>query len=156
MKILSELERKILDLLQKDYPITARPYKQMAEQANISEEEFLIIVKQLKDSGVIRRIGGVMDSRQLGFYSTLCASSVSPENIETVKERINTEPGVTHNYLRDHDLNIWFTLTARDYDGAMNIIRNIEKETGIKVYQFPAKTVYKIKVAFEMGLKNDI
>jgi DNA-binding Lrp family transcriptional regulator len=91
-----------------------------------------------------------MDSRSLGFYSVLCAGTVEEDRIDQVAQRISAEPGVTHNYRRNHRLNLWFTLTAPTQDQAEIILQNLEKELGITVHTMPAERVYKIKLSLPM------
>jgi DNA-binding Lrp family transcriptional regulator len=150
MMALNSLDRDILNLLQNEFPISVRPYQKMADTLGIDEEILLERIKHLKDSGIIRRIGGIMDSRSLGFYSVLCAGTVEEDRIDQVAQRISAEPGVTHNYRRNHRLNLWFTLTAPTQDQAEIILQNLEKELGITVHTMPAERVYKIKLSLPM------
>lgn len=154
MSELSLLDRKILDLLQKDFPIDAEPYRVMAERLQCSESEIIDRIQDMKVSGIIRRIGAVLDAKKMGFYSTLCACKVPEDRIEEVAAIINKQPGVTHNYLRDHQYNIWFTLTAASISAANMIIEQMECDSGIEIISMPATKVFKIKVSFEMGGTN--
>jgi len=90
----------------------------------------------------------------MGFYSTLCGCRVSKDKVDQVAQHINQYSGVTHNYLRDHDYNLWFTLTAPSAADAEDIIKQIEQSNGIKVESMPAIKQYKIKVALAMGNEN--
>lgn len=108
-------------------------------------------IKELKNRGIIRRIGGIIDSRALGFYSTLCACTVAEDQIERVSAVINRLPEVTHNYIRDHNYNLWFTLTAPSKAKCLELIQKIEAESGVIIHSMPAVKMYKIKVSFEMG-----
>ncbi|HOQ08803.1 MAG TPA: AsnC family transcriptional regulator [Syntrophomonadaceae bacterium] len=148
--MLTSLDRKILDLLQNKFPISIHPYRQLADILGMDEAALLQRIQHLKDEGIIRRIGGIMDSRSLGFYSVLCASEVPEERIDQVAFRINAEPGVTHNYRRNHRLNLWFTLTAPTRDKAQLILQRLENELNIKIYTLPAEKVYKIKLSLPM------
>ena len=127
MNSLDETDRRLLNLLQQEFPLSVRPYEKIGQRLSISEEEVLQRVAAMRASGLIRRIGGVIDSRSLGFYSTLCALSVPEEKVHQVAEIINLIPGVTHNYLRDHKLNIWFTLTASSRDETRQILSDLEQ-----------------------------
>lgn len=151
MNKLDQTDALILNLIQEGLPLTARPYQTLGESLGIGEEEVLSRLHNLKLSGIIRRIGAVFDSRLMGYYSTLCACRVPEERLEEVAGVISREPGVTHNYQREHSLNLWFTLTVPDAAEGNRVIKRLEQETGIKIESMPAKKVFKIKVSFEMG-----
>lgn len=148
---MDKIDNQILDILQKDYPLDIKPYKIIAQKIGINEQEVISRINELKNEGIIRRIGAVFDARKMGFYSTLCATSVEDNKIDEVAAIINGYDGVTHNYVRDHSLNVWFTLTASSKEKAMEILEQIEKAANIKVYSMPSKKMYKIRVALEMG-----
>ncbi len=156
MSELSPLDRRILDLLQQEFPIDAEPYRVIAEKLQCSESEILARIQLLKDNGVIRRIGAVLDARNMGFYSTLCTCMVPKDRIEEVAGLINKQPGVTHNYLRDNPYNIWFTITAASAAEAGMIINRLQTDSGFKIISMPATKVFKIKVSFEMSDTNAI
>lgn len=147
---MDRVDRKILDLLQQDFPLTVEPYKELARQVGRSEEEVLERIARLKEAGIIRRIGGIINARGLGWVTTLCAVSVPEDRIEEITQRINAEPGVTHNYLRDHELNMWFTLIAPSHQEIEAILDKIETDTDLSIHNFPAAQTYKIKVSFDM------
>lgn len=146
-----ETDRQLLDILQNDFPLTVQPYLEIAERLDLTEAEVLARLTAMKQAGLIRRLGGIIDSRKIGFYSTLCAVQVPEEKIELVAAAINQLPGVTHNYLRDHEYNIWFTLTTPTRDESLHILGELENHLGLEIISMPAKKVYKIKVAFDMG-----
>ena len=116
----------------------------------IDEAALLQRIQYLKDEGIIRRIGGIMDSRTLGYYSVLCACEVAEEMIDQAAARISAEPGVTHNYRRNHRWNLWFTLTAPTQDRAQLILQRLEDELNLKIHTLPAEKVYKIKLSLPM------
>ena len=148
-------DRKILEVAQQEFPLQVRPWAEIAAEIGISETELLDRIRKLKELGVIRRIGAVFDSRKLGFYSTLCAAKVDPKKLEEVAAYINTFPGVTHNYERDDEYNLWFTLTASSSAEAERQLRDIEENCGIKIMRLPARKVYKIEVVFNMDGAED-
>lgn len=156
MSRLDAIDLAILDLLQNDFPLAVQPYLEMAKRLKISEDELLARVVAMKDSGLIRRIGGIIDSRNMGFYSTLCALTVPEARIETVAASINQVSGVTHNYLRDHDYNVWFTLTAPSCGDALKTLQELETLLGLDIMKMPAQKVFKIKVSFDMGCSNEL
>ena len=110
--LMDEMDRMILNEIQSHFPIEARPYQVLGEKLGCSEEEVLQRVQDLKDREVIRRIGANCNSRKLGYTSTLCAAKVPSRLMARFVEVVNSYMGVTHNYRRDHDYNIWFTLIA--------------------------------------------
>jgi DNA-binding Lrp family transcriptional regulator len=156
VRVWEDVDRKILDILQNDFPLAIQPFQEMSKRLNISEEELLTRIGAMKASGVIRRIGGIMDSRNLGFYSTLCAVTVPEARIEEAAEVINQLRGVTHNYLRDHEYNMWFTLTMPSREELEAKLGELETLLGLKITNMPAQKVYKIKVSFDMGSSNDV
>jgi len=144
------VDRVILDIVQRDFPVEMRPWATIAARVGASEAEVMERVQKLKDEGIIRRIGAVFDSKKLGFYSTLCAARVSPERLEEVAEYVNRYPGVTHNYARDDEYNLWFTLTAGSKEEVKRQVEEIEKNCGIELLILPARKVYKIEVVLSM------
>jgi len=148
--MLNSLDRKILDLLQNKFPICTHPFRQIADILGIDEAVLLQRIQQLKDEGIIRRIGGIMDSRSLGYFSVLCAGEVPEDRIDQVASRISAEPGVTHNYRRNHRWNLWFTLTAPTRDKAQLILQHLEDDLSIRIHTLPAEKVYKIKLSLPM------
>lgn len=155
MNNLDRLDRQLLNLMQNDFPLTTQPYLDMARKLDISEEEVLNRIQAMKQNGIIRRTGAILDSQKMGFYSTLCACWVGEERIDEVAAIINGQKGVTHNYVRDHYYNVWFTLTAPSYDEAMKIIRDLQQAARIKILAMPAIKTYKIKVSLNMGDKDE-
>ncbi len=148
---LDELDRAILNEIQSHFPLVPRPYAEMGKRVGATEEEVLARVQALHDAGVIRRIGANFTSRKLGYTSTLCAARVPPENLEQFATIVNRFPGVTHNYLRKHRYNVWFTLIAESPERLAEILEKIRENSGVtEILSLPAKEVFKIKVDFPM------
>ena len=148
---MDETDKRILNEIQSDFPITPRPFHEVGVRLDLSEHEVLERVRGLKEEGIIRRIGGNFHSKGLNFTSTLCAAKVPEEKIEHFVEVVNRYPGVTHNYLRNHAFNIWFTFIARDMASIEDALVEISKETGVEeIYNLPAVKTFKIKVDFEV------
>jgi DNA-binding Lrp family transcriptional regulator len=146
-----ELDRKILNLIQTGFPIASRPFREIGERVGISEEEAIQRVKALKSNGAIRRIGGSFDSRKLGFFSTLCAAKVPPKKLKRFNQVINSYPGVTHNYTRNHAYNIWFTFIGESHEAVSHALEEIAQKTGVEeILSLPARRTFKIKVNFEL------
>lgn len=147
---LDAVDRKILGLIQSGFPLVPRPYAVIGEHAGVGEEEALDRVKSLRARGVIRRIGANFQSGKIGFRSTLCAAKAPEGKLEAFIARVNAEPGVTHNYLRDHAYNVWFTYIGPSADHIKDVLERIAGDTGVPVLNLPARRMYKIKVDFPM------
>jgi DNA-binding Lrp family transcriptional regulator len=148
---LEDLDRAILNEIQSHFPLVARPYAEMGRRLGASEEEVLARVQAMHDAGIIRRIGANFTSRKLGYTSTLCAARVPPEKLEHFAAVVNRYPGVTHNYLRKHRFNVWFTLIAESTDRLAEILEEIRMASGVEeILSLPAQEVFKIKVDFLM------
>ena len=143
-------DRKILSIIQSSYPISARPYADVGQQIGLTEAETLARVRAMKQRGIIRRIGANFNSQTLGWQSTLCAARVPADQIEAFVAEVNRYPGVTHNYLRDHSYNVWFTFIGPDMAAVRKCLAAISQATGIPVLNLPAEKLFKIKVDFAM------
>lgn len=149
--VLSELDKKILNAIQEDLPLTTRPFKRLAVQLELSEQEVVLHIKKLKERDFIRRMGGVFDSKKLGFASTLVALQVSPDKLDEVGNKISALDGVTHNYQRDHSFNLWFTLVSPSQEKIEEILATIRNFPGVlKLRNLPAVKLFKIGVNFKL------
>ncbi|WP_291326891.1 AsnC family transcriptional regulator [Desulfovibrio sp. UCD-KL4C] len=144
------VDKQILGIIQSEFPIATRPYAVVGEKIGITEEETLSRVTKLRKDGVIRRIGANFGSRELGWKSTLCAAKVPEDKIDEFVTEVNRHKGVTHNYLRENEFNIWFTYIGTDLDNVVNTLQSITDKTGIKILNLPASSMFKIKVDFNM------
>ena len=147
---MDDLDKKILDIIQSGFPLMPSPYVEVGKQVGLSETEVLDRVRALKKSGVIRRMGASFNSRGLGWQSTLCAAKVPEDQIDAFAAEVSKHDGVTHNYLRDHEFNIWFTMIEPDMDAVEATLAQITEATGIRVFNLPATKMFKIKVDFKM------
>jgi DNA-binding Lrp family transcriptional regulator len=148
---MDDVDRALLNEIQSDFPITTRPYRELGKRFQLSEAEVVDRLKRLKAEGVIRRIGGNFDSKRLNFTSTLCAAKVPKEKMDRFVEVVNSYPGVTHNYLRDHDYNVWFTFIAQNMLLIEKALEEISSATGVtEIINLPAVKQFKIKVDFEV------
>lgn len=123
---------KLLNMIQNDFPVESRPFLSIAEKLEMSEKEVLDAINELKEQGYIRRFGGIFDSKSFGYTGTLCAMEVSENKLEEVTRIINSYDNVTHNYLRDHKYNMWFTLIEPSQSSLDAHIDEIKTKTGIK------------------------
>lgn len=150
--ILDSIDKQLLNIIQKQFPICSKPYLRLAEDLGITEQEVIDRIAKLKDEGIIRRLGGIFDSKKLGYQSTLCAIKVPEEKIEETKEIINSYIGVTHNYLREHQYNMWFTLIAPNKEVVTDLLEEMKQETGIDdIISLPAINFFKINVNFDLN-----
>jgi siroheme decarboxylase len=156
---LDELDRKLLNLLQGSFPIASRPYAHVAELAGVPEQEVLTRTKRLLDERIIREITPIFDTRVLGYSSMLVAAKVDPENPWRAAKIINSHPGVSHNYLRDHEFNLWFTV-ATEPDSPLGLegtLQLLERLTGAEsVRQLPTLRLFKIRMDLEMEQGTEV
>ncbi len=144
-------DKQILDIIQSSFPLSSRPYEVVGGQVGLTEAEVLARVRGLKQQGVIRRMGANFGSRQLGWSSTLCGAEVPEDKLELFVAEVNKHSGVTHNYLRAHQFNVWFALIAPSEAAVEEILAAITARTGVPIMNLPASTLFKIKVDFAMG-----
>lgn len=148
---LDPADRAILNIIQTRFPLVSRPYAAVAGEVGLSEAEVLSRVAALKAAGIIRRIGGIFASDQLGFSSTLVALKVEAEKLEAVALAVSAYPGVTHNYERAHEFNLWFTLVSQTPAELEQILNEIMRLDGVfKLRNLPALKLFKIGVNFEL------
>jgi DNA-binding Lrp family transcriptional regulator len=146
---MDEADRAIVNAIQSAFPITVRPYRELAQQLELSESDVLERVRRLKEQGIIRRIGGNFDSSRLNFTSTLCAAKVPEESLDRFVDVVNQYSGVTHNYLRNHAYNVWFTFIAPSMGDIEDALQEISRKTGVEdICNLPAVRMFKIKVDF--------
>jgi siroheme decarboxylase len=145
------IDKTILNRIQSDFPIASRPYHVIAQELGFSEDQVIERVKRLKETGIIRRIGGNFVPHKVGFVSTLCAAMVPEEKVDAFACVVNRYTGVTHNYMRENNFNVWFTFIARSMDEIRDNLTQISKETGVEtILNLPATKVFKIKAQFDV------
>ena len=157
---LEELDRRLLNLMQGKFPIEPRPYKRVAELAGIDEDAAMARVQHLLDQRIIRQVTPIFDTRALGYSSMLVAAKVDPENPHRGAGVINAHPGVSHNYLRNHEFNLWFTI-ATEPDSKLGLEGTLDvlaREAGAEsVRQLPTLKLFKIRMDLEMeGTTEDL
>ena len=155
---LDETDKRLLNLMQGRFPIERRPYARIAELAELREEEVLKRVSRLVEHRIIRQVTPIFDTRALGYQSMLVAAKVDPEHPHRAAKFINTHPGVTHNYLRNHEFNLWFTLATEPgsklgLDGTLDVMA---ARTGAEsIRQLPTLKLFKIRMDLEMEKGTD-
>lgn len=148
---MDEIDKKILNILQKEFPLAEEPFAVVAEKCGISEEETLARVRKMKEEGIIRRIGAVFDGAKLGRVSTLCAARVPEDKIELFVKTVNANKNVTHNYRRDDEYNIWFTVSAASTEELESFLNNVKEKTGVTdILDMRAVRTFKINASFDL------
>ncbi len=155
---LTDLDKRLLNLMQGQFPIAPRPYQHVAAEAGVSEEEAMAAVSRLLDERIIRQVTPIFDTRALGYSSMLVAAKVDPENPWRAAAVINSHPGVSHNYLRNHEFNIWFTIATEPESelGLEGTLQVLAREAGAEsVRQLPTLKLFKIRMDLEMEAGTD-
>jgi len=147
---MDEIDKKILNLIQEEFPLTEKPFADIGKQVGISGKEAVKRVKTLKENGIIRRIGPILERKKLGYVSVLCGVHIDDNRIMEVAREINGLTGVTHNYEREGDLNLWFTITKKTIGEIDRALSDLEKTYGLRIYRFPEKRMFKIKTYFPL------
>lgn len=146
---LTKLQRQLCNELQKGLPVRSRPFDDLAGFLGSDEETILQQIAQLKKEGFIRRISALINHRALGKTSTLAAAHVPQENLQEVTQAVNSLEGVSHNYLRKHHYNLWFTLQGRSAEEIALTLSNLSGRFGIDFHSLPVTHVFKLDVRFD-------
>jgi DNA-binding Lrp family transcriptional regulator len=150
---LDDLDRRLLNLLQGSFPLEPRPFLRVAELAEVTEDEVLARTQRLLDERIIRQVTPIFDTRALGYKSMLVAAKIDPENPHRAAKIVNAHPGVSHNYLRNHDFNLWFTI-ATEPDSRLGLegtLAVLAEEAGAEsIRQLPTLKLFKIRMDLEM------
>jgi siroheme decarboxylase len=145
---MDELDKNILNALQEEFPIAPRPFAEIGKLMGIEEKEVIDRVRRLKNEGYIRRIGPILERKKLNYVSALCGVHVDEEKLMSFVDELNKNGGVTHNYERDGELNVWFTIAAKTREEIDEFLSGLEKKHEVTIYRFPEKKVFKIKTFF--------
>ncbi|MDM8566217.1 hypothetical protein QUF74_11290 [Candidatus Halobeggiatoa sp. HSG11] len=146
---LNELQEKLLNNFQKQFPILPKPYANIADRLGITEAEVLKILGELQTNGVISRIGPVFQPHSLGV-STLAAMAIPESNLEKIASYISSLQEVNHNYEREHNFNLWFVITTTTEENLQAILTKIEQHTEFKVLSLPMLVGYHIDLGFKL------
>ncbi len=157
---LDDLDKRLLNLMQGRFPLEPRPYAAVAREAGIAEEEALARVRQLLADRIIRQVTPIYDTRAFGYGSMLVAAKVDPEHPWRAAKVVNSHPGVSHNYLRNHDFNMWFTIAVEEdsklgLDGTLEVLA---REAGAEsIRQLPTLKLFKIRMDLDVeGTTQDL
>ena len=154
--LIDELDCRILQVLQEEFPLCSKPYEAIASKLNVNIEELWARICRMMDEDVIRRIGASLDSNKLGHCSTLAAASVPMAAVESAAEIIGRFPEVTHSYLRKDDFNIWFTIIAPDSKRIDDILGQISSALSLessRVLNVPLKRLFKLDARFNIQMQ---
>ena len=149
--MLSEADKAILNAVQGDFPLESRPFAVLAEQLQIDETTLIERLADLKRNGYLRRLGAYFDSNALGYKGTLIALYVPPEMIASVVEAVNRYDGITHNYEREGEYNLWFTLQTASEHQQKIILDEIRDLPGVeRMLALHTAKKYKVRVQFRL------
>jgi siroheme decarboxylase len=150
---LDETDKRLMNLLQSRFPLVAEPYRALADEAGLELDELMARTQRLLDERIIREITPIFDTRALGYSSMLVAAKVDAANPQRAAAIINSHPGVSHNYLRTHEFNLWFTIaTPPDSElGLEGTLEVLQRLTGAEsIRQLPTLRLFKINMNLEM------
>ena len=147
---LDAIDRRIIDLLQGDFPICERPYEAAAQALGIDEAELLDRLQRLLSARVLTRFGPMFQIERMGGAFVLAAMRVPEDDWARVLALVNAFPEVAHNYRRTHALNMWFVLATETPDGIADTVARLEVATGLNVYPFPKLREYFVEMKLEV------
>ena len=155
---LDEADKRLLNLMQGSFPLAQRPYAEVARLADLSQDEVLRRTRRLLDERIIREVTPIFDTRVLGYSSMLVAAKVDSEHPWRAAKIINSHPGVSHNYLRDHDFNLWFTIATEPgsklgLQGTLDVLADLTGAESVR--QLPTLRLFKIRMDLEMEKGTD-
>jgi DNA-binding Lrp family transcriptional regulator len=146
---MNDLQQNLLNDFQRDFPLTATPYAEVAQRLGVTEEQVLEVLRNLAEEGTVSRVGPVFQPGKIGT-STLAAMAIEPSRLEEVAALVNDYPEVNHNYERENYLNLWFVITASSKEHLQAVLRDIEESAGITVISLPMITEYHIDLGFNL------
>lgn len=148
---MDKLDKEILNEIQWTFPLVPKPYTEIAKKFGLSNQLILQKIQNLKDLGIIRQLSAIFDTRRLGYKSALVAMAIEPDKLEQIANQVNRHPGVSHNYERNHEYNLWFTLAVPPGSDLKKEIDKFSKLSGIKKTRLlPTIKLFKIGVKLEM------
>ncbi len=152
---MDDLDKELLNEIQWSFPLVEKPFDALAKKFDISTETIKEKLQQLKESGVIRQLSAIFDTRRLGYKSSLVAMTVEADKLIDVANIINKHPGVSHNYERNHDFNLWFTIATPPGTNVKTEVDKFSKLSGVKATRMlPTIQMFKIGVKLDMNEKN--
>ncbi|RTZ71421.1 MAG: Lrp/AsnC family transcriptional regulator [Gammaproteobacteria bacterium] len=147
---MDDIDRRIINRLQGGFPICEHPYREAARELGIGEEELIERLEKMLEDRRLSRFGPMYHAEKLGGGLSLCAMAIPEEKFDTVAEQVNTFPEVAHNYARDHQLNMWFVLATETPERIGEVLEEIERVTGYRVYNMPKLEEFYVGLRFEL------
>ncbi len=151
MQNLTELQKQLCTLLQKGIPVCEKPFDIIAKDLGVSTKQVLDNIRQLKENGIIRRFRAIINHRTLGKASTLVAAHVPEDKLHDVTKSVNALSGVSHNYLREHFFNLWFTLQAQTEKEIEQLVSDLCERFTIDFHSLPVVRTFKLNVQFDIA-----
>ncbi|HON92451.1 MAG TPA: hypothetical protein PK373_00450 [Sedimentisphaerales bacterium] len=147
---MTDFQKRLCVRLQEGLPLCDEPFAEIARLLHSTEAEVLEETRKLRESGFVRRLSAVLNHRAVGMASTLVTARVPADQIDSVAAGVNALPGVSHNYLREHSYNLWFTLQGRSPDQIDEILRDLHGRFGVEFHSLPVTLVFKLDVRFDL------
>ncbi len=151
--MLSPLQKQLLNNFQQDFPLSSRPYLEIANRLGVSENDVLTAFRELAEQRYISRIGPIIAPNHIG-KSTLVAMAIPPEQLTEIAHKISQLDEVNHNYERDHHFNLWFVLISKSQQHLQTLLNNIERQTGYRAMPLPLLEDYFINLGFPLDLPD--
>jgi siroheme decarboxylase len=148
---MDDLDRRLLNRIQSDFPLVARPFADLGEPLGLSEEDTVARMRALKAGRIVRQVSAIFDTKSLGYKSSLVAMRVEPSRITEAARIINEHPGVTHNYERNHQYNLWFTIAVPPTSDLEAVVQRIHELAGAEV----TRVMYTLRL-FKIGVNLDM
>jgi DNA-binding Lrp family transcriptional regulator len=148
---MDKIDRAIIDTLQRDFPLSERPFRDAGALLGLGEDELIARVKCMLDDGVLTRFGPLFQAERLGGAYLLAAMQVPRDAYDRIAAQVNALPEVAHNYERDHPFNMWFVLATETPDEIARAVGRIERETGLPVYLFPKREEFFVGLNLTAG-----
>ena len=143
------LDRRLLDEFQRGFPLSERPFAELAEKLQTDESVIIGRLRRLKEEGAVSRVGAVLAPHALG-WSTLAALAVPAERLDDVADLVSDYPEVNHNYEREHRFNLWFVVTGEDQASVAAVLDDIEQRTGLRPLDLPLLEPYHLDLGFAL------
>jgi len=147
---LDRTDRRLINRLQRGFPLAPRPYRQVGEELGCQEQEVIERLRRLLAEGALTRLGAILSAPRMGGQRTLAAVAAPSDRLEEVAQAINRHPEISHNYERTHRYNVWFVVSSEDPKAVERVIGEIEAETGLTVISLPALEEYRVEFYYEL------
>jgi len=147
---LDRTDRRLINRLQRGFPLSSRPYRGVGEDLGIEEADVIQRLRRLLAEGALTRLGAILSAPRMGGQRTLAAVTAPPDRLEEIAQAINHHPEISHNYERTHRYNVWFVVSSEDPKALQRVISEIEAETGLTVTSLPALEEYRVEFYYEL------